>query len=702
MRGAVAAAVRDAIAWVAASGLLTGALRRTVAPAAVVLGCALALGCPTAAAAGGVRAAQATGPARAAEGPGGARAAQATGPAYPATPPTPGALYVDGPSDRWLLGGTWLYRADPTDSGIADGWWRDSSSTVGWAPVTVPNSYNAGDLSDASMAGSVGWYRRDFTLPPGAFPSWLPRRYRSWIVRFESVNYRATVWLNGRLLGTHAGAYLPFELPLRGVRPGVNRLVVRVDDRRGPGDLPPGPSGGWWNYGGINQEVYLRAIAAVDMSPVIVRPLLPCPTCAATVQEQVTVRNWTGAAQTVTLRGTYGSAAIAFGSRTIPPEGTWVADASVRIAHPRLWAPGSPSLYPARLVVSDARGRALERYVTYSGIRSIRVTSDGELLLNGRRLDLRGFDLHEQSIQTGDALSPAQLAALIGWVRELGGDIIRAHYPLNPQIEQMADRDGILLWSEVPVYQTSSSYLARPWWLRAAHRLLADNIITNENHPSILLWSIGNELPTPPGGAEAQYIAGAVALAHRLDPTRPVAMAISDWPGVPCQQAYAPLDVIGFNDYFGWFDAGGGATDDPDALSPFLDSLHACYPTKALMISEFGFGASQNGPVEQRGTYQYQAAQAAFHLGVFASKPYISGAMWFALQDFASRPGWDGGDPFGTPPIVDKGAIDLYGNPVEPLFDTLRQIYTSTVQIAPAPPRLRRGRSGSAAASRSP
>ncbi|MHB1837043.1 MAG: sugar-binding domain-containing protein, partial [Solirubrobacteraceae bacterium] len=242
-----------------------------------------------------------------------ALAQPAPGPVYQPTPPTYGALYRDGPSDRWLLDGTWLYRADPTAVGVAGGWWRDVADTTGWTPVTVPNSFNAGDLSDASMAGSVGWYRRDFTLPAGAFSRWVPRRFRSWLVRFESVNYTATVWLNGRLLGSHSGQYFPFELPLRGLRPGVNRLIVRVDDRRGPMSLPPGPSGGWWNFGGINQEVYLRSIQAVDMSPVVVRPILPCPTCAATVQEQVTVRNWTSAPQTVVLNGSFGSTKLSFG-----------------------------------------------------------------------------------------------------------------------------------------------------------------------------------------------------------------------------------------------------------------------------------------------------------------------------------------------------------------------------------------------------
>jgi beta-glucuronidase len=609
-------------------------------------------------------------------------AAQTTG-AYVATPPSYGALYQDGQNDRWLLGGTWLDRPDPGVIGVTDGWWRDAASTAGWAPVSVPNSYNAGDLSPASMNGSVEWYRRDFTVPKGAFASYVPSRFRSWIIRFESVNYYATVWLNGRKIGTHSGAYLPFEFPLKGVRAGVNRLIVRVDDRRSGASLPPGPSGGWWNFGGINREVYLRSVQRVDMTPVVIRPVLPCPTCAATVHEQVSVNNPTSAPQTVVLQGTYGSAKLNFGGDTIPPGGTWVARASVKIRSPDLWAPGSPYLYKATVTASDANGRRLESYLDYSGIRSITVTPTGQLLLNGRLLNLRGFDLHEMNINTGDALSPSQLDALVGWVRELGGGIIRAHYPLDPQIEELADRDGILLWSEIPVYQVNTSYLTKPAWLAFAHQELRTNILTNENHPSVLLWSIANELSTPPPDAEARYIAGAAQIAHQLDPTRPVGMAISDWPGVACQSAYAPLDVIGFNDYFGWFDAGGGSTDDPDELSPFLDSLHTCYPSKSLMITEFGFEGNRTGPVEERGTYQYQAAAAAFHLGVFASKPYISAAMWFALQDFPARPGWTGGNPFGDPPFVQKGEIDINGNPRQPLFSTIQSIYTGTQQIGP-------------------
>jgi beta-glucuronidase len=600
-----------------------------------------------------------------------------------AAPPTKGALASDGPASRYLLGAGWLYRPDPGGAGIADGWWRDRSDTTGWKPTTIPNSYNAGDYSNKSMYDDVGWYRRDFTLPSNAFAPYVPVSARSWLLQFESVNYAATVWLNGRLLGTHKGAYLPFQFDVGLLRPGVNRLVVRVTNQRGGDDLPPGPSGGWWNFGGILDAVYLRPVQRADLDALLIRPQLRCPTCAATIFEQATVHNLTRAPQTVRLTGRYGSAHLIFGATTIAPGATWSPTATAVIAHPQLWAPGSPTLYAATAQLTDTAGRRLGGYSYQSGIREITRTPDGRLELNGRLLDLRGVNLHEQSSATGAALSVAQMRQVIGRVKELGATLIRAHYPLNPELEQMADRDGILLWSEVPVYQVGTKYVAKASWRSRALALLTDNIQTNEDHPSILLWSIGNELPTPATAGEATYIRAAAALARRLDPSRPVGMAVSDWPGVSCQTAYAPLDVVGVNEYFGWFDAGGGTTDDRDGLSPFLDSVRACYPYQAVLVTEFGVDGDRAGPVEVRGTYAFQSNSLAFHLGVFASKPWLSGAVYFNLQDFAARPGYDGSNPIGNPPFVTNGLFDTSGNP-KPAFAVMQSLYNGTVQIAAA------------------
>jgi beta-glucuronidase len=213
--------------------------------------------------------------------------------------------------------------------------------------------------------------------------------------------------------------------------------------------------------------------------------------------------------------------------------------------------------------------------------------------------------------------------------------------------------------------------------------MLRANISTNQNHPSVLLWSIGNELSAPTTAAEAGYLSSTAAVARALDPTRPVGIAASAWPGLSCQTAYASVDAIGFNDYFGWFDAGGGSTDDRDALSPFLDGFRACYPTKALFVTEFGFDANRTGPVEERGTYAFQANTAAFHLNVFAQKPWLAGAVYFTLQEYAAGPGYTGGNPFPNTPFNQKGLVDLYGN-LKPAFAVLAALYHATAQLGPA------------------
>jgi beta-glucuronidase len=225
-------------------------------------------------------------------------------------------------------------------------------------------------------------------------------------------------------------------------------------------------------------------------------------------------------------------------------------------------------------------------------------------------------------------------------------------------------------------------YFSQPGWLARAREVLTENVLDNENHPSILLWSIANEPQQPASGAQADYIASAVALVHRLDPTRPVGMAIMGIPGLVCDPAYAPLQVIGVNEYFGLFDEGGGLTDDRDVLSPFLDSLRACQPNKALFVTEFGFDGNRNGPVEEYGTYQFQANMLAYHLGVFASKTWLSGALVQILQDFLAYPSYNGGNPWPDSPINQKGLVDQYGNE-KPAFAVVAQSYRSTAQVGP-------------------
>jgi len=608
----------------------------------------------------------------------------APSPASVISTPTARTLYRDGPSGRYLVDGTWLFRLDPARNGDRLGWQRQTT-TSGWSATSVPNAWNATDESLASFLGGVGWYRKDFRLPTTA-------KSPMWVLRFESVNYAAKVWLNGHPIGTHVGAYLPFELRLPSGflrRGGVNRIVVRVDSRRTSSDFPPlkfdatGQAlGGWWNYGGILREVYLRRIDDIDMTMVDVQPDLPCASCAATVRWTVQVRNAGARGRRVTVFGRFGAKIVRVGTATLGSKGSATLTASLVVPHPKLWSPWSPYLYNASLKAVSGTS-VLQTFTRYVGVRSIRVTADGRLVLNGRPLNVRGVGLQEDSPDKGFAIDNTVRDQELALARELGATIIRAHYPLHPYTLEQADRLGLLVWSEIPVYQVDTDELAKAAVRNAAVNVLQGEIVADRDHPSIAVWSIGNELSARAGPIQAAYIGDAVRAAKALDPTRPVGLAVAAAPTVGCQAEYAPLDVIGLNDYYGWYPGTNGVTADRDLLSSYLDSVRACYPSKAIMITEFGAEANRDGPPEEHGTYAFQQDFVNFHLGVYATKPWLAGAIYWALQEFRVRPGWDGGDPRSNPPIHEKGLVSFQGVR-KPAFYDVQRLYRATVQFGAA------------------
>ena len=601
-----------------------------------------------------------------------AAAAGAQAPPATADRPTERALYEDGPGGRFLLGGQWLLRLDPQDVGERERFQRQTS-TEGWAATEVPRAWNATDESNESMAGGVAWYRKDFRLPSG-------ERRLDWVIRFESVNYRAQVWLNGTLVGRNTGAYLPFEvrLPASALeRGGVNRLVVRVQNKRLPTDFPPSglsrtgtPTGGWWNYGGLLREVYLRRVDRIDFTTVRVSPDLPCRTCAAMVTVRTTVRNSGDRAERVRLAGSFGGSDFTLGTATVGPNRFATFTRKLRVARPRLWSPENPSLYRVRLAASTG-GDAVARYELRTGIRSVRVV-DGKLHLNGLPVDIRGVAIHEDDPQKGFALDNADRERYVGEARDVGATMLRSHYPLHPHFHELADRLGMLVWSEIPVYAIKTQYLKREVVRRSAARELETNIQVNGNHPSIVTWSIGNELSARPGPVQGDYIRRAAASAKRLDPTRPVSYAVAGYPAAGCQPEYGPLDLIGINEYFGWYPGPNGQIADRTLLSEYLDSVRACYPQKAIMITEFGAEANRSGPVEEKGTFEHQQDFVNFHHGVYTTKPWLSGAIYWALKEFRVRPAWEGGNPRPRPPIHQKGLIAFDGTKKPAFFDAQR------------------------------
>ena len=614
-------------------------------------------------------------------------------------PPPPPELRVERPGgkpliregqvNRELLGGTWYFRQDDAFVGEQERWFEQDDLT-GWTAVGVPHNWNATDTTENRP--TVGWYRKELTLPRS------PKRAKHfWKVRFEGNNYRSEVWLNGKRLALFTG-YFPFEVLLKNLEQGRNTLVVKVSSLRSNSDLThwrPAAfngfgTGGWWNFGGILREVYARRVDAVDVEDVQVLPRLRRVGGPAKVELRTTLRNFTKRDEDVALELRVDGRRIRLDPETVPALGRRQLTTEFTIKRPRLWAPRAPELYD--ISVGALTGRTLRStYRASFGVRKIDPRRGGVILLNGKRLNLRGASIHEDDRNEGGALSQRTRTLLLNRLESLGATITRSHYPLHPAFLEALDRAGIMYWVDAPVYQVPTSM-----WVRAGVRSLATRAATltvknNLNHPSILTWALANE-PSEAGPnlgtyspALVRYIREASQAVRELDDTRLVGLDRQSRVGEPLTTAaHKYLDVLGVNEYFGWYrsvienrpDLPATTTAD---LSAFLDQLHAANPDLPLVITEFGAEATRSGPVEQKGTYEFQRKFATDHLAIHGSKRYVNGSIYWALRDFRVHQNWQGGAPdeYTTPPWHNKSLIEET-NVRKPAFLDLARLFRRT------------------------
>lgn len=601
------------------------------------------------------------------------------------TAPSRGAQVFAGQQDRFTMDGTWLRRLDPGDVGLAQRW-QEQASGSGWSRTRVPDVWNARDQSDASAVGGVGWYRRTFALPRGFDGG-------RWILRFENVSVQATVWVNGRRIGEHRGTYDPFELQIPGgvlKRTKPNRLVVRVDSRRTPQDLPPldvqpdgRVGGGWWNDSGITREVTLRRADRLDLAPVQVTPDLESTKGDGLLDVRATVTNTGPRARGARVVVRVGDRAKVVGRPRVPARGSREVRTRMRIPRPRVWSPGRPQLTTVKVEASVEGGEVVSTYRVRTGFRRVRVTG-GQLEINQRRVNLRGVGLHESDARTGAALSRGQQNTLLRQVQDMGARVMRAHYPLHPRILEEADRRGLLVWSEVPVYQVTPSNMNQGDTRERAVGLLSRMIVNNAHHPSVFTWSAGNEMATRPSASIGRYFRDARTAKDGLDRTRPLSYAHAAALSQVCRTDYSAFELEGINDYFGWYGSGNSPLRDPANLGPYLDRTRACAPSRAFMITEFGAEATIRGGEDQRGSFAFQEKFVRHHLAVYRNRPWLSGQLYWALRDFRVRPGWNGGNPFPDAPWFHKGAITRDGGR-KGVWTVLRGNFAATDQLAPAP-----------------
>ena len=421
--------------------------------------------------------------------------------AQPQPPPSPELsverpggkpLIYEGQAARQLLGGTWYFRQDDTFVGDAERWFAQRD-LVGWSAIRVPHNWNATDtLLDKS---SVGWYRKEFKLPKS------PKAAKHfWKVRFEGSNYRTKVWLNGKAIATFTG-YFPFEADLEGLRKGRNTLVVKVSSLRSSTDLThwrPAAyngygTGGWWNFGGLLREVYVRRIDTIDIEDVHVLPRLPKVGGPAKVEVRAQLRNLTSRDEDVALSWTVNGERFSLPAETVVARGTRELRASFTIDKPRLWQPGRPYLYdmtvgalterpppsgvPAALRGAQARDQARRRD---SSERQAPQPAWGE--------HPRGRCAGGRRALAGHA-QPARVAAARS--RRDGHPL---PLPLHPAFLEAFDRAGILVLGRRAGLPDSQHLLrAGEASARRPPRAAALTVRNNLNNVSVMTWALANE-----------------------------------------------------------------------------------------------------------------------------------------------------------------------------------------------------------------
>lgn len=583
-------------------------------------------------------------------------------------PPAPPAKRT--PPRAIPLNSGWQFVADPRNVGLREQWGRTGANHQQWTGVAIPNDFNP-IVSNTTYAGTTYWYRVRFRAPAAL-------ANRSWAIAFDEVRRNATVWLNGRKLGTNTDPYAPFSFPATGLKPGAsNLLVVRVDNVKNGSSFPED----WWNWGGIVQPVSLEPVGRLALHDLGVMPEVGCNLRCGHVVVQGTLQNvsTTSLTPVIGLQLTSPTGAkLTFQHRlaAVGPGKTETVDFKVLIrTPPNLWAPGHPSLYKAQ--VTTSAGTTIEQSDSMDvGFRQLQV-KDGILYLNGKRLWLHGAAIQEDVDGRGAALTTGDINTIVSELKSVGANITRAHYLLSQQMLTALDKAGIMVWEQPPV-DHADRLLARGAGRARALGLLQATIDGDRSHPSVVVDSVGNELSPAPDTTPGtlSYLNQAIALARQLDPVAPVGLDIYGYPDYPQQSIYTKFDVLGVTDYFGWY------TDhdlsDFNGLQPFLATTQQRYPDQAIVIAEFGAEALFDGSVDVKGTYEFQSNYLQQTFGVLDQLPFMNGAIYWTLREFAVNPGWVGGAqlPADDPPdgLHHKGLI-AYDGTEKPAFSVAQQLF---------------------------
>ena len=550
----------------------------------------------------------------------------------------------------------------------------DAASTPGfddgqWAHVDIPHtwdwigSYNPTRDPRTDLYQGVGWYRLHFPTPrhqPG----------ERTFLQFDGVGNVADVWLNGRKIGHHAGAFSRFRFDVTDAlnQDGPNVLAVRADNSKREAGSPTANvlplSGDFFIFGGIYRHVSLITTASAHFAlldhagPGVYATTQRVEGGAATVNVRALLREQDGDAPLSVTLALDDASGKTVASRTVPARvtgGSGTASADLQVPDAHLWnGRADPYLYRLRAEIRR-NGALTDRLVQQFGIRTFRIDPDKGFFLNGRHLVLHGVSRHQDRYGVGWAVSDADQRQDMAIIADLGANTVRAaHYQHAPIWYDLADQYGMIVWAEVPFVNqagwTDRKGVEQPLLDNAAQQT-RELIAQNFNHPSIVTWSVGNETDIVDLGkndvANSRFLLNDLsAVAKRNDPSRPTTFADccepSDAPADPRPVHLAgAADMIGYNRYYGWY------YGSPDELGPRLDLLHRRHPTLPAAVSEYGAGGaisqhtddSRGGLPDSHGLIQpeeYQTWVLQRNWAAIKARPYLWSSWLWTMFDFAS------------------------------------------------------------------
>lgn len=523
--------------------------------------------------------------------------------------------------DAIPLHGQWSFAMDTREVGATKGWYKDNYAVGGWDKVSVPHCFSV-DPRYQFYTGTV-WYRKSFP--------WQVQAGKRVILHFDAAYYTTTIWLNNQKVGTHEGGYTPFHFDITDyLKSGDNVLAVSINnDTWQTGSIPGAkdngnandPFPGWINYGGLIRPIYLTIEPELYLENLKIDAQPDLATGTASLRLQARVRNASSQTQSpkLAISVLLGNQALklvwknASSSVADGKTGLMEAETSLKAADVKLWNIDSPQLYQLQAVVgSDTLSSSF-------GIRKVEV-KNAQLLLNGQPIRLAGGNRVVDYPSLG-SLEPDWLVEKdFRLMKEAGMEFHRlTHYTPSETFYELADRFGMLIITEAGNWQLTPTQMDNDTIRQKFKRQFQEMAERDWNHPSVIAYSVGNEyLSETPSGQ--RWTKDMMIYGKSLDPSRLftfASMRLNILPAKPEDEATQYCDFVSTNTYGNHAKA--------------LDHIHTLYPSKPILISEWGMRADT--PTGEAG----QVSHLEKVMAEIRKRPYVVGASWWSFNDYQSR-----------------------------------------------------------------